>query len=321
MNILNAILKKRIDSYLSLINKPIQSIPTKNQSQSIFIDPLNPKKFSRSINKSLEYQLKRIGFIKITFPQNMIEEMCKSIRSRIDNCTTLTDDAIEAGYSIPIIHLLKKDEIKLFKKVGKFLCKQQAVKNYIFFPSVIGIHAFYSRYSPKACQNPTRAFLWHRDADCHLNQLKVMLPLNSCTKDSGMFSVISKEACGRGDLFRDPELIKQSEKEKDNEGLISDALYRVTDKTARKFINPEFFLDLQNTVGEGLLVDTNNCYHKGGLVTKEGEYRVLVQISLGSFIHTWHTDSLQTLKNLRMYAKDYFVHKLPIGGSNHIHLR
>jgi hypothetical protein len=321
VNILNSILTKQIDLYLNQVNKEVDFIASKELSKSIFIDPKNLRPFSQSINYCLINRLNKTGFSKINFPPNLIEGMCKSIKSRIEKAAALNDDAIEAGYSIPIIHLLSKDEIKLFKKLGKFLCKQEAVRNYMFFPSVIGVHAFYSRYSPKASINPTRAFLWHRDADCHLNQLKLMLPLNSCKETNGMFSALSKEACSRGDLLRDPELIKRSEKDENNESLISDALYRMTDETARGHIKPDFFLDLKNHVGEALLIDTNNCYHKGGLVTKEGEYRILIQISLGSFIHTWHKDRLQIVKNLRKHATDYFVKKLPIIGSNHIHLK
>jgi hypothetical protein len=315
MNILNSYINKKIDNYLSEIGSSVSNDSNTSSKVDICIDSFKGGGFTSKENFYILNKLLEKGFLKIVIPSVLIirlrESLIRNIKDRL-----FSDESILAGYSIPITQYLNVNDLRILRDLGSFLCRQECIKRYIFMPSIVGLEASYSRFS--SASKPTHAFLWHRDADCHLNQLKLMIPLVECEEVNGMFSVISREACNRENIFRDLELCHRYELISNDDYRRSDYLYRLSDKTARNCISSEYFYDFENKIGEALIVDTNNCYHKGGLVTLEGKFRLLIQITLGSFIHTWHEDKFNLMKKMRISATEYVVKRVPVRGINDV---
>jgi hypothetical protein len=317
MNILNRYIIGRIDKYLSEIENNANHDSLTTCNSNIVIDSFGGQDFTYQENMFIWSKLQEKGFLKLTIPTAFVKRLGDSLLCKIKD-QVFSDESILAGYSIPVTQYFNDKDIRILRELGTFLCKQESIRQYIFMPSIVGIEASYSRFSNSA--KPTHAFLWHRDADCHLNQLKLMIPLVECDEVNGMFSAISREACNREDIYRDLELCRRYSLISNDDYRRSDCLYRLTDKTARDCVRGEYFYDFKNKIGEALLVDTNNCYHKGGLVMQEGKFRLLIQITLGSFIHTWHEDKFNLMKKLRATATEYVVKRVPTRGVNDVYI-
>ncbi len=154
--------------------------------------------------------------------------------------------------------------------------------SFIMRPRVVGLHLTLSRFDPvTASSGPTRAFLWHRDCDDYYSpQLKIMVPMVYVSSANGMFSSLSKQVCPLS-----YQLIDVSSESVFRFLDDSDKQCRIRDDVIRRNYGG-WICDFDAAPGDVFLVDTNSVYHKGGMVTDEYGYRVNVQITIGSCLHS-----------------------------------
>ena len=100
-----------------------------------------------------------------------------------------------------------------------------------------------------------------------IDKLKFFIPLHNINEENGKLSVASKHIC------------------KFNESLIEiidgEENIRITDKTFRKNFNTNYIFDKDIELGDILLADTKNCYHKGALIKKQNSVRYMITATLG----------------------------------------
>jgi len=244
-------------------------------------------KYSPSQTEALS-SLKKHGMLKFSL-SSMISNDLIAPTSDIDellSSSTLEPSIIKSGYSHPI-------EVPMYlypiiESIGQLLASSKLARNYLFRPSLVNILSSLSTFNKEAVSDPTHAHLWHRDADDIGRQLKLFIPLNKCGPDNGMFSALSSSCINYYNYILDKRLILRSDSE-DDEYRKSDRT-RINDSVLRRSFN-DFIYDFKAMPGEALLIDTNRCYHKGGLVTQDGMFRQMVQVTVGSPTHTWLENS------------------------------
>jgi hypothetical protein len=210
--------------------------------------------------------------------------------------------AVKAGYSQSVTHLISEQFAQYLIAISEPLLQTGYVKRILPFPRIIDINCSYSFYNEEAVKNPTHAHLWHRDLDDIGPQLKIFIPLTNCSELNGQFSCISHKYANFGDNLLDSELIDAKISE---DYRASDPKFRLTDKTIRSNVPSDLILDFSSRIGDVLLIDTNSTYHKGGLVLEKDEYRVMVQVTLGSITHSWYKPKNISERLLRKVVKIY----------------
>ena len=118
------------------------------------------------------------------------------------------------------------------------------------------------------------AKMFHRDSDSLQDQVKIFLLVNNISNDCGMFYFIPKYYLNEN--YKLPF-------EKNRESMAINEKWRNYDSTINSLLNSnnkkniEVIKNLEGKQGEILFVDTGKVYHKGGFVSKESNYRVLLQ--------------------------------------------
>ena len=210
--------------------------------------------------------------------------------------------AVKAGYSQSVTNLISDQFAQYLTRISEPLLQKGYVKKILPFPRIIDINCSYSFYNEEAVKNPTHAHLWHRDLDDIGPQLKIFIPLTDCSELNGQFSCISHKYANFADNLLDSELIDAKISE---EYRATDSKFRLTDKTIRSNVPSSLILDFASRIGDVLLIDTNSTYHKGGLVLQRDEYRVMVQVTLGSITHSWYKPKNISEKVVRRVVKLY----------------
>lgn len=248
-------------------------------------------------NKVLK-ELSDHGFIKLILPKKRLHLLKDNIQKKLIDIDT-DRKVIKDGYSQKITYCLGESDINFLNEIAEYLISQKSVKNYIFKPNLIQLSILYSTYNSEAKKNPTHAHLWHRDADDDGPQLKLMIPLvDKCNADNGQLSALSKSACHWTESFQDRGLLKKLNTSTSNNYIKSDCV-RLTDHVLRSAINSELFYDFSSNFGEALLIDTNSCYHKGGLILHENLYRILAEITICGISSKLHYDNSFAKKSYR----------------------
>jgi hypothetical protein len=258
---------------------------------------------SSDINSDGYLDLTTHGFVRYHLPKDLLSPIADNIQSALTN-VVFDQNIVESGYSQIITHLLRPRDLQLFMSFGERLKNQLNLHKYLFLPKVIDVRATYSFYNSCAVNNPTHAHLWHRDGDDFLEQIKIMIPLGDCSELNGRFSVLSKTESPWSIQFQDG-LLSESLSESNNTYRVSDSYSRITDRVFRSYFNKEKIFDFDSTLGDILVVDTNSCWHKGGLVTDPSQSRILIQITIGSFTNFLHKD-LNLLRKISRQACNYF---------------
>lgn len=236
--------------------------------------------------------------------RNRVTSHIRQINFNLDQDDSLRE-TLRAGYSIPF-RLPFELSLEILE-LGESLCKQPPISNYLRKPTLINILASYSIFDSLANTNPTHAHLWHKDFDDRRPQIKVMIPFSPCSEENGCFKVVSKSVTPK-DFIRDARMEK-IRGDHENEYFRQD-LVRVTDETMLELAADQIFaLETDGSDGTAMMVDTNSCYHKGGLVKCPGQYRVMVQITIGEPTHMW-LEERSTIRNasahLKSWIKRYF---------------
>ena len=243
------------------------------------------KKAFEHNKKRIFNDLKIMGMTLVKLPKKVID-LFEALEIHVHNAPKDLS-RINKGYSCIID--IPNNNYNILKKFGDNLANSRVFKRYLIHPRLIAINLLYSAHDPLAVESPTHAHLWHRDRDDEGRQLKLFIPITNCTADNGMFSALSAECVGFNNYLLDRKLIEESEYYGDmgEEYRASDRV-RLSDTTIRSnFGGGGKIFDFQNSPGQALLIDTNRCYHKGGLVLKEAAHRVMIQLTFGSFTHSW----------------------------------
>ena len=190
------------------------------------------------------------------------------------------------GYSQNIANQLEsKIKQNIYNYVNDIIKQNKFIKQYIFFPKILKLEVLVSTFSNSGFKNPTRAMLWHRDADDIFGHIKIIMPVGRVTKHNGMFSCLSRKNCHRLQYLRDQEFVKTL---KNKSSYFKADQFRLSDKTVRnKF--PKDIFDYESIGNDILFVDTNNCYHKGGRILKRGYKRHMIIITIGSITHSFNS--------------------------------
>lgn len=260
------------------------------------------KPFSHLENDKVLKELFDHGFTKLILPIKRLHSLKDNIQKKLMGLD-VDCNVIKDGYSHKITYCLEESDITFLNEIAEYLISQKSVKNYIFKPNLIQLSILYSTYNGEAKKNPTHAHLWHRDADDDGPQLKLMIPLvDKCNADNGQLSAISKSACHWTESFQDRALLEQINSSTLNKYTKSDCV-RLTDHTVRRAINPELIYDFNSNFGEALLIDTNSCYHKGGLILRENLHRILAEITIGGISSKLHADNSFAKKIYRRFIR------------------
>lgn len=245
-------------------------------------------KTSFSSIEMLERKIKRDGFFLSSVQPDEILKYVETIQSQLSSLE-LDEDIIKKGYSQDISHLLTEDFKNYLISLVKPLLKLRYFRKIMPFPRLVSVLCVYSFFNKESITNTTHAHLWHRDLDDFGPQIKLFIPLTPCSEANGQFSALSNTFAGWGDYLQDSSLVNRNSSSTETEYAKSDALNRLTDNVLRSNAAPEYIFDFSAKVGEVLFIDTNSTYHKGGLVTDANQYRIMVQVTIGSITHSWFT--------------------------------
>jgi len=246
-----------------------------------------------------EISLFKHGFHK---PNNIENFDFSSLLENAKKIDANSDDQ-KSGYSTDIYEYLDEESKTKLKQLSLRLLNYKIVKKYLLFPSVLKIRVLKAKFNKDAFEDPSHAMLWHRDLDDVFSQLKLIIPLNSNSKENGAFSVCSKKIATRDQILIDNIMINKLASSKDN--YRNEDIVRVSDETfKKKFSN--FIFEFSGDKSELLIVDTNRCYHKGGLVLFEGLERYMIHFHIGSPTNSFHPNMNLKNKNL-LKITHYFL--------------
>lgn len=218
-----------------------------------------------------------------------------------------------AGYSNNIYDQLDdKVKIKIHSYIKQIVNKNKFIEQYIFLPKILKLEVLISSYIVSESKNPTRAMLWHRDADDIFGHIKIIVPLGITNKYNGMFSCLSRKVCHRIQYLNDGKFVKSLMYK--SEFFKADQ-FRLSDETVRKKFYKEIF-DFKSTGNEILFIDSNICYHKGGQILRRGHKRYQIIATIGGITHSFNpyfsTSSFSFVKFFARIMKFYQKVKLKI---------
>jgi len=231
--------------------------------------------------KNLE-QIKENGYciLKIidfnnTFKKNVIDQLTDYLLNKIQ---VLKNNQLNFKSTVDISNLIPNEYKKKFIEFSDIIIKATNLNKYILFPKVLDFTCRLANFD-KNIKHPTDAMLWHRDQDDYFSQIKIFFPLTEVDVSSGMLSVVSKKICDSQTILLDKDLYLQK-------NLPNNDFLRVKDTTLRNLYSKDLFFDWKSNVGEVMLCDTNNCYHKGGYVLSPDKFRIMIQVTVGNrFTH------------------------------------
>jgi hypothetical protein len=229
-------------------------------------------------------QMNDKGFLKSKIDiDNNFEDLIHFVKN---NYEKFSNDRESKGYSNDIYKYLPsnlKDYLKKFSL--EILTKNSWIKNYIFLPRLLSIQVLNTSFNLKTFNNPTHAMLWHRDADDLYHHIKVQVPLGKISKQNGIFSCADRKICSINHKLVDKELYNNSINSND-EYRASDKI-RISDKKMYKYFKDQIY-DFESNISDILFIDTNYCYHRGGLIIDQSKTRNLLTITYGGVTHQWN---------------------------------
>jgi hypothetical protein len=226
----------------------------------------------------LEFYNKGYFFIKTEFVKNFYNKFNNelnsiNIESLIKKNLTNVIDNLNSSDKSKFYSFSIKDQFKpSFVDLLDLFLKDKIILNQIysrlgFKVKMNNFEIYLNHYNPDSGEEGPK--LWHRDDDSIAGQLKLFFIINDLDESSGGFF-----------YFIPRNIIKQYQKldiSDSRKKLDSWNKYRKTDEELKKVINLE---ENKLTYGkknpELLIIDTNDCYHKGGHIKSKNSYRVMV---------------------------------------------
>ena len=251
-------------------------------------------------NRQKLLDINKNGFLK---DKIIIDEKFKDFANFVKNYSLIKDSNRErSGYSNDIYNDLPVDTKNYVKNLAlDILKKNKWIKQYVISPRLLNIQILKTKFDENVFKSPTHAMLWHRDADDLYHHLKVQIPLHKIKKKNGIFSCAKRTVCSINHKLVDKKLYEKSMEEQDAYKA-SDKI-RVSDQVMYKHFNDKI-LDFECDISDILFVDTNYCYHRGGLILEPGLTRNLITITYGGITH-----ELNDYFKSKVFSKKNFINK------------
>ena len=253
-------------------------------------------------------QMNEKGFLKSKIDiDNNFEDLIYFVKN---NYKKFNNDRESKGYSNDIYKYLPsnlKDYLKKFSL--EILTKNSWIRHYIFLPRLLSIQVLNTSFNLKAFNNPTHAMLWHRDADDLYHHIKVQVPLGEISKQNGIFSCADRKICSINHKLVDKELYNNSINSND-EYRASDKI-RISDEKMHKYFKDQIY-NFESNISDILFIDTNYCYHRGGLIIDQSKTRNLLTITYGGVTHQWNKyfqNSKENYSVTKLFARSLKFYK------------
>jgi len=196
---------------------------------------------------------------------NFIEKSLNLEKIREDSILNNTKEysiILNSYFPKEILNLIKKffSSEEEIQKVSSMLNQKLELRNVLLL---------YNFYNPNVSKDEG-AKMYHRDSDSLQDQIKHLLLINSISESNGMFFFIPKNIISenvRIKIDSNRRLLDLNNRFRNTEQNILD---RISDK--KKDI-----LKLNCDSGESLYIDTSKLYHKGGYISENSKYRLILQ--------------------------------------------
>jgi hypothetical protein len=270
---------------------------------------LNKKKILKK--EYLDFKSKGYFLFKNEFVNNFYTKFKNEIS--LINIDKLIDDNLK-NFSNNSAEINSGDKSKLYAfSINKFFrpefineiyvfLKNEIISKEIFSRSGFGLvltdfQIFLNHYNPKTKEEGPK--LWHRDDDSIAGQLKLFFILNNLNeKSDGFFYFIPRN------IIKNYNKLTHSIERKKNNNTWDK--FRNTDEEIKKIIdldNSKIIYGNHNP--ELLIIDTNDCYHKGGYIKSRACYRIMIQ---AIYSPTFNISLLNNLyKKSFLYKKTFHI--------------
>jgi hypothetical protein len=240
----------------------------------------NNKKISKQ--EYLDFKNKGFFLLKTEF----VSDFYKNFKNEINliNIDKLIDDNLK-NFSNNSEEINSGDKSKLYSfSINKYFRPEFINETYTFLNNQIIFKEIFSRlgfgfaltdfqillnhYNPNTEEEGPK--LWHRDDDSIAGQLKLFFILNNLDqKSDGFFYFIPRN------IIRNYNKLSYPVERKNNNTWNK---FRNTDEEINKKIDlDDSRIVYGNHNPELLIIDTNDCYHKGGYIKSRTSYRIMIQ--------------------------------------------
>jgi hypothetical protein len=240
----------------------------------------NNKKISKT--EYLNFKNKGYFLFKSEFVNNFYNNFKNEISSI--NINKLIDDNLNYfSNNNELINSSDKSKLYTFsinkyfrpefiKEIYFFLKNETILKEIFsrlgFALNLTDFQIYLNHYSPNTGEEGSK--LWHRDDDSIAGQLKLFFILNNLDeKSDGFFYFIPRN------IIKNYNKLSYSVERKNNNTWNK---FRNTDEEIKKKIDlDDSRIVYGNHNPELLIIDTNDCYHKGGYIKSRTSYRIMIQ--------------------------------------------
>jgi hypothetical protein len=240
----------------------------------------NNKKISKQ--EYLDFKNKGFFLLKTEF----VSDFYKNFKNEINliNIDKLIDDNLK-NFLNNSEEINSGDKSKFYSfSINKYFRPEFINETYTFLNNQIIFKEIFSRlgfgftltdfkillnhYNPNTEEEGPK--LWHRDDDSIAGQLKLFFILNNLDeKSDGFFYFIPRN------IIKNYNKLSYSVERKNNNTWNK---FRNTDEEIKKKIDlDDSRIVYGNHNPELLIIDTNDCYHKGGYIKSEASYRIMIQ--------------------------------------------
>ena len=277
------------------------------------------RKTSSNSQKLNNKNLKEKGFFLLNYEFLKNEkELILSIVNKLDINTIINNKDINIelkGAGNYVIDLLKSNHLSLNEKnqiknsilTNKKLADEiSATLGFKSFPTSFNLMINHFNKQSIEFEGPKQ---WHRDNSAAAGQVKIFFILNLIQNETGgHFYYLPLSAIESHKKF----FLKR---DYDNQIKLWNR-FRYKDDEIQKY--KDFRKDIQiypssnNNLADILVINTNDCYHKGGHIKKEGCYRLLLHIVFDPAIAFTDQKGNHFLKRVFTYSKNIFREKIPL---------
>jgi len=239
---------------------------------------------NKKISKQEYLDFKNKGFFLLK--TEFVSDFYKNFKNEINliNIDKLIDDNLK-NFSNNSEEINSGDKSKLYSfSINKYFRPEFINETYTFLNNQIIFKEIFSRlgfgfaltdfqillnhYNPNTEEEGPK--LWHRDDDSIAGQLKLFFILNNLDeKSDGFFYFIPRN------IIKNYNKLFYSVERKNNNTWNK---FRNTDEEIKKKIDlDDSRIVYGNHNPELLIIDTNDCYHKGGYIKSRTSYRIMIQ--------------------------------------------
>lgn len=277
------------------------------------------RKTSNNSQKLNKKNLKEKGFFLLNseFLKNE-RELILSIVNKLDINSIINNKDINIelkGAGNYVIDLLKSNHLSLSEKSQiknsiltntSLVNEMSATLGYKTFPTSINLMINHFNRQTTEFEGPKQ---WHRDNSAAAGQVKIFFILNLIQKETGgHFYYLPFSAI-------EPHKKFFLKRDYDNQIKLWNR-FRYRDDEIQKYKDfkkhIQIYPSTDNDLANILVINTNDCYHKGGFIKKEGCYRILLHIVFDPVFAFTDQKGNHFLKRVLTYSKNIFREKISL---------